>query len=44
MFKCAGGGGAPSWGALQEALLDKVGFNYVFYGVGGFSDGGGDVV
>ncbi len=31
-------------GALQEALLDEVGFDNVFDGVRRFADGGGNVI
>ena len=38
------GGHSAARGTLQEALLDEVGFDNVFYGVRGFADGGGNVV
>ena len=43
MSECGGGCHAPARGALQEALLDEIGFDNVFNRVGGFADGGGNV-
>ena len=44
MAVAAFGGDAAARGALEEALLDEVGLDHVFDGVGAFADGGGDVI
>src|SRR5688572_1096761 len=38
------GGNAPPWSALQEALLNEVGFEYVFNGIAFFTNCCGQIV